>query len=213
MEYDVLFKQLLKTFFRPFMELFFPQVAARIRWDSIEFLDKEEHAQAAEGSDESQAFSRITDVVVKAATLDGNAEEFLIHVEVEHPWRSTFPFRMFEYFVLLWLRHHLSVFPIAICPERRVKPFEVESYREGRFGHETLVYGYFHLGLEGLSVKDWWREDNPVSWAFSAFMEKGERDKVQLMVACFRRIYESALTDSEKILLLDFIRTYYCITA
>ncbi|MBI1923994.1 hypothetical protein HYR99_07065 [Candidatus Poribacteria bacterium] len=44
MEYDALFKRLLKTFFRFFMELFFPQVAAQIQWGLIEFLDKEEHS-------------------------------------------------------------------------------------------------------------------------------------------------------------------------
>ena len=213
MEYDSSFKRLLKTFFRSFMELFFPQVAERIQWDAIEFLDKEEQSQEAEGLGETQSFHRTADIVVKVATLDGEEELIIIHVEIEHPWRSTFPSRMFEYFALLRLSHRLPIFPIAIFPERRVKPFEVESYREAPFGYETLIYNYFHIGLPGLSVNDYWDEKNPVSWAFSAFMDKGVRDKVHLMGKCFRRVYESLYNDDEKILLLDFIRTYYQLTA
>jgi hypothetical protein len=207
MQYDQLFKRLLKTFFRFFIELFFPEVFAQIRWDAIEFLDKEEQAQDTE----SQSFSRLSDVMVKVTTVDGEME-FIIHVEVENPWRSSFPSRMFEYFALFWLRHTLPIFPIAVLPERRIKPFEFESYGQSLFGHEILTYNYFHIGLPGLSVDDYWRDDNPVSWAFSAFMERGNRDKIQLMGECFRRVYQSPFTDAEKTLLLDFIRTYYQLT-
>ncbi len=209
MEYDALFKRLLKTFFRSFVELFFPEVASQIQWDSIEFLDKEEQSQEAEG----QSFHRTADIVVKVSTIDGNEEIILIHVEIEHPWRSTFPFRMFEYFMLLRLSHRLPIFPIAILPERRVKPFEVESYHEGLFGYETLIYNYFHIGLPGLQVGDYWTDKNPISWAFSAFMDRGNQDKIQMMGECYRRVYESSHSDDEKILLLDFIRTYYQLSA
>ena len=212
MEYDSLFKQLLKTFFRSFMELFFPEVAARIQWNSIEFVDKEEQGQAAEGNSEHQSFHRSADIVVKVATLDESEELILIHVEVENPWRSTFPFRMFEYFALLRLSHRLSIFPIAILPERRIKPFEVETYSEELFGHKMLTYSYFHIGLPGLCIDNYWSDENPVSWAFSAFMDRRDRDKVPLMAECYRRIYEGSLSDNEKILLLDFIRTYYQLT-
>jgi hypothetical protein len=174
MEYDSLFKQLLKGFFQYFMELMFPNEAQRIQWESIEFLDTEEHAQ----TDEGQSFHRNADLVVKVATLNGADELFLIHVEIENPWRETLRYRMFEYFMFVRLRHRLPVFPIALCPERRTKPFEVESYREEIFGHELLTYNYFHIGLSGLSVADYWSDDNPVSWAFSALMDRGDEDKI-----------------------------------
>ena len=163
MEYDSLFKQLLKGFFQSFMELFYPHVAQRIQWESIEFLDAEEHSQTAEG----QSFHRNADLVVKVATFNGADELFLIHVEIENPWREALQARMFEYFMLIRLSHRLPIFPIALCPERRTKPFEVETYREEIFGHELVTYNYFHIGLAGLSVADYWSDDNPVSWAKS----------------------------------------------
>ena len=74
MEYDLLFKRLLESFFRSFMVLFFPEVAPKIQWDSSAFIDKAEQSQ----EDESQSFQRTADVVVKVATLDGNEELILI---------------------------------------------------------------------------------------------------------------------------------------
>lgn len=119
---------------------------------------------------------------------------------------------MYEYFSLQRTSHGVPVFPIAILPERRINPFGVETYKEGLFGHQTLIYTFFHIGLAGLLLDEYWVDDNPISWAFSAFMNRGNRDKVQLMGECYRRIYESSYTDEEKILLLNFIRTYYQLT-
>ena len=87
MEYDSLFKQLLKTFFQSFMELFFPEETQRIQWESIEFLDTEEHAQ----TDEGQSFHRNADLIVKVGAIDGEEELVLIHVEIENPWRGKLP--------------------------------------------------------------------------------------------------------------------------
>ena len=43
-------------------------------------------------------------------------------------------------------------------------------------------------------------------------MDRGDEDKIEQMSACYRRIYESEYEDDEKILLLNFIRTYYQLT-
>ena len=208
MEYDSLFKQLLKTFFQSFMELFFPEETQHIQWESIEFLDTEEHAQ----TDEGQSFHRSADLIVKVYAIDGEEELVLIHVEIENPWRENFRARMFEYFMFIRLRYSLPIFPIAICPERRSKPFEMESYTEKIFGHKLLSYNYFHLGLPGLSVADYWTDDNPVSWAFSSLMNRGDEDKIHRLETCYHRIYESGLPDNQKSLLVNFTRTYYQLT-
>ena len=208
MEYDSLFKQLLRTFFQSFMKLFFPDVEQRVQWGSIEFLDTEEHSQTGEG----QSFHRNADLVVKVRTVGGEEELVLIHVEIEHPWRENFRDRMFEYFTLIRLRHKLPIFPIAVCPERGSKPFEIESYTEELFGYELLNFNYFHIGLPGLRIDAYWSDDNPVSWAFSSLMDRGDDDKIQRLETCYHRIYESDFSDDEKSLLLNFTRTYYQLT-
>jgi len=182
------------------------EVAARLDWLEIEFLEQEKFTDIPEGE------SRYVDVVAKVATKDGETELILVHVEVEHPWRSTFPFRMFEYYVLLRLRHRLPVFPIAILPERRVKGFEPETYSEGLFGHEFLNFNYFHIGLKGISVDDYWDDDNPISWGFASLMDSGERERTLLLIECYRRVRDSTLNEAEKSVLINFIVTCFQLT-
>ncbi len=206
MTYDQLFKDLLKTFFKEFIELFFPEVTSRLNWREIEFLEQEVFTNVPEGS------RRTADLVAKVATHEGEPELILVHVEVEHPWRCTFPYRMFEYYVLLRLRHRLSVFPIAILPERKVKGFEQEAYCEELFGHELLSFNYFHIGLPGISVDDYWAEDNPISWGFASLMDSGERERALLLIECYRRVGESSLDEAKRALLINFITTCYQLT-
>ncbi|MBC8228314.1 hypothetical protein H8E77_02045 [bacterium] len=206
MEYDQLFKNLLKTFFKQFIELFFPEVAPRLDWLEIEFLQQEKFTDIPAGE------SRIVDVVAKIATREGEPELILVHVDVEHPWRSTFPYRMFEYYALLRLRHRLPVFPIAILPERKIKGFEPETYSEGLFGHEFLSFNYFHIGLKGVLVNDYWDDDNPISWGFASLMDSGERERALLLIECYCRVRDSSLNEAEKSLLLNFIVTCFQLT-
>ena len=44
-----------------------------------------------------------------------------------------------------------------------MKGFEQETYSEELFGYELLNFNYFHLGLPGMLVDDYWDDDNPVS--------------------------------------------------
>ena len=112
--------------------------------------------------------------------------------------RSTFPFRMFEYYALLRLRHRLPVFPIAILPERGGKSFEPETYSEGLFGYEFLNFNYFHIGLKNVSVDDYWDDDNPISWGFASLMDSGERECALLLIECYRHVRDSSLNEAEK---------------
>ena len=98
---------------------------------------------------------------------------------------------------------------IAILPERKVKGFEPETYCEELFDYEFLGFSYFHIGLGGISVDDYWDEDNPISWSFASLMDSGERDRALLLVECYRRVRESSLNEAEKALLINFIATYY----
>lgn len=108
MAHDQLFKDVLRTFFRDFMGTFFPDVAARLDFSRITFLEKELFTDLPEGE------QRDADLVVQTYTLDGELEFVLIHIEVEAWRRGTFPARMHEYYMMLRLRHRVPVLPIAI---------------------------------------------------------------------------------------------------
>ena len=49
MAHDQLFKDLLRAFFHEFMELFFPEVANRLDFSRVTFLDKEVFTDLPQG--------------------------------------------------------------------------------------------------------------------------------------------------------------------
>src|SRR2546427_576698 len=101
---DQLFKELLRSFFREFLELFFPAAAARLDFSRVEFLDREVFTDIPEGS------RREPDLVARTYTLDGRPEIILVHVEVQAKVDRDFPYRMWEYYALLRLRFKLPSF-------------------------------------------------------------------------------------------------------
>ena len=91
MDHDRLFKELLTTFFVEFIELFFPELAAYLERDSIEFLDKEVFTDVTHGERHE------ADIVAKAR-FRGKDLGFLIHVEPQARHQQVFGRRMFTYF-------------------------------------------------------------------------------------------------------------------
>src|SRR3990172_10847623 len=93
---DQLFKEILRSFFRDFLGLFYPEVEKRLDFDTLRFLDKEVFTSLPEGS------SREVDVLAELETQTGSRELVLVHIEVEAKRKRGFAKRMFQYFTLLF---------------------------------------------------------------------------------------------------------------
>ena len=103
MRHDQLFKRLLEKFLKDFLELFFPDVAERLDFGTVQFLDKELPMDFPRGT------TREVDVVARLETHQGEPEIVLVHVEVQSRPEKDFARRMFEYSALLWLRDQVSI--------------------------------------------------------------------------------------------------------
>ncbi len=88
--HDQLFKDFLREFFREFLELFYPPIAARLDFARVTLLDKEFFTDLPQGD------KRTADLVAEAFTLDGQPETILLRVEIEGEWGSDFSARMDE---------------------------------------------------------------------------------------------------------------------
>src|SRR5271157_1719812 len=108
MDHDRLFKELLTNFFREFIELFLPDVAAYIESGPLEFLDKEVFTDLASSERHE------VDLLAKARFRDQGEAFFLIHVENQANAQEEFAGRMFRYFSRLHEKHGLPVFPVAL---------------------------------------------------------------------------------------------------
>lgn len=108
MDHDRLFKELLTTFFREFVELFLPDVAQYMEGDRFDFLDKEVF------TDVSSAERHEVDLLVRARFRDRGEAYFLLHVENQASPQEGFAQRMFRYFARLHEKHVLPIYPVAI---------------------------------------------------------------------------------------------------
>lgn len=146
MPHDQLFKELLRAFFREFLELFFPQVAARLDFARINFLDKELFTDFPEGD------LRETDLLAEVTTLEDEPELILIHIEVQAQRRDVFRYRMWEYYALLRMRYRKPVFPAVLYLSPGSGGLTKETYSEGIFSENTLTFHYAVVGLPDLSA-------------------------------------------------------------
>ena len=157
MAHDQLFKELLQAFLREFMELFFPDIAARLDWEQATFPNTELFTDVPEGS------VRRADTVALVPTLDEEPELVLIHVETQSVRRSEVRFRVYEYYTLLRLRYKLPVFPVALYIVPGTGGITHETYTETLFGENILTFNYAAIGLPELQADEYLESDNPLA--------------------------------------------------
>jgi hypothetical protein len=106
-DHDRIFKELIKTFFLEFVELFLPDVYAEPERDSLEFLDKEVFTDVTSGEKHE------ADLIVKERF---RGQPWFFHVEAQagNKKQPPFPQRMFTYFARLHEGHGLPVYPVVI---------------------------------------------------------------------------------------------------
>lgn len=202
MGYDQLFKTILERLLRDFLELFFPDVAARLDFETLRFVDKEVFANVPEGE------VREADIVARVKTRDGAPELVLVHVEVQARSESDFARRMYEYYALLRLHHGLPVFPIVLYLRGGPRSRTAE-YREALFGQDILLFRYHSLALAWLSAEEY-VGTSPLGAALSALMNrKRTRDRARLRLLMLDRVVRSELDDALKHLLVNVIESFF----
>jgi Domain of unknown function (DUF4351) len=199
--HDQLFKQVLGEFFPEFIELFFPQVAAYLDRDSIEFLPVELFTDLVSGD----AFE--TDLIVKAK-FRGQESCFIIHVEHQGKFDKDFDWRMFNYFALLLRDYGLPVYPIVIFSHRSPRLAGDRSYTVAFPDWEVLRFNYRAIRLNHLAWRDFVGKANPVASAFMAKMKIRKVDRIMVKLACLRELTELALNPAQLHLLSGFVDTY-----
>ena len=91
MGHDQLFKSILERCLKEFLELFFPEVAARLDFETMQPLGKEVFTRFPEGN------RREVDFLARVDTHDGEPEFILVHVEVQSRPEKDFARRMFAF--------------------------------------------------------------------------------------------------------------------
>ncbi len=205
-DHDALFKQLLRTFFFEFLELFLPDVAAYVERDSITFLDKEIF------TDVKGKKKHVADLVAQAR-FRGRDAFFLLHTEPMARTEPDFPGRMFGYFARLLEEYALPIYPIALFSHdapRRPEPdhFEIE------FPDFTpLRFRFRVIQLNRLDWRDFVIRPNPVASALMAKMQISAVDRPLVKAECLRLLVSLELDPARIQLISTFVSTYLRLNA
>ena len=208
MDHDQLFKTVLQTYFQDFLQLFYPEVAGQVDFQSVHFLDKELFTNLPEGR------RREPDIVAQIKTHDGSPEIVLVHVEVQLRRERDFEERMFQYYAMLWLRYRIPILPIVIYLRGGREGLVEEEYRVRLFGRERLRFRYESIRLAPLDAGEYLGKGNPLGAALAALMDRRKvGEPVGLRALMMQRVAESDRDDARKFLLLNLIETYFKLTA
>ncbi len=196
---DQLFKEAWQELFQELMTLFFPDIAARLDFSEIIFLDKEFFTDFPGGS------QREPDLIAQVKTLTGRPEILMVHVEIEAKKRRTFRARFCEYYAVIRLRYRMPIFPLVMYLSPGAGGIHKETYIETTFGDEVLRFTYTALGLRDLPADDYLRDGDPVSSAFSAMMRVSALSRPVRKLRALQEVAKSEQNEARRVLLSNII--------
>ena len=203
--HDQLSKSLIKLFFADFLHLIDPESAPRLRAAEATFLDKEDFTDWPAGD------RRELDILAKVP-VERKERPLLVHVEIETQFGAGIELRIWEYFMMLRVRHALPVLPILVTLRGGRPGVHRGTVWEDFDGQLTALFHYRSLGLSGCWAEDWLARPEPIAWAFAALMRPGSWSRAELMLRCLRRIATSGVTELRKQVLVNWIETYVQLT-
>ncbi len=202
-DHDRIFKELIKTFFLEFIELFLPEVYADLDRETIEFLDKEVFTDVTSGEKHE------ADLIVKAR-FRGQESFFLFHIEAQADDRKKppFPKRMFTYFARLHEGHDLPVYPVVIFSyDSPLRP-EPETYRVEFPGFTVLEFNFRVIQLNRLNWRDFLNHQNPLAGALMAKMRMTRAERRHVKAECLRLALTLRLNPAKMQMIAGFVNTY-----
>ncbi len=200
-DHDRLFKELLTTCFQDFIELFAPDLAARVEWDSLRFLDKEIFTDVTEGE-------RHEADLIAVARVRGEESCFLIHVENQASKQSEFAERMFHYFARLRSKHRLPIYPIVLFSYDKPRKAEPDFFRVELAGLQVLDFRFHAIQLNRLSWRDYVKHANPVASALMAKMQIAPHERAKVKLECLRLLVTLKLNPARMQMIAGFVDTY-----
>ena len=212
-DHDRLYKELLQTFFKEFMELFYPKVSAVIDYGHLKFLSEEVFSDLVGGTTER------VDLAVETMLLEegGNRERqedktlIIIHLEPQSYYQEDFPERMFLYSSKLYEKYRRRILPIAVFSHAR------QQREPSRFSWsfpflKVMNFRYYSLQLRKKGWRRFVRTDNPVAAALLSSMGYNKKQRVAVKFEFLRMVTRLRLDPARMKLLTVFFETYLQLT-
>ena len=204
--HDQLIKEVLRTFFLDFVDLFLPGMAPYVDRDHIEFLDKEIFTDVSSGD------RREADLLIKTK-FKGQDACFLIHIEAQSSRQPGFAKRMFLYFAGIFQRLDLPVYPVVICTYDQPRNPEPDHYEVVFPDKRVLRFDFQVIQLNRLNWRDFIRHANPAAVALMARMPIEPKDRPKAKLQFLRLLATLKLNSATMQLIWGFVESYLKLTA
>src|SRR5690625_3610982 len=201
--HDLLFKEVLKLFFEPFMEAFFPNLHQLIDFRHETCVSEELIIDAKKGK------RLIADLVIQTK-LKTTQKEIIIHLEPQSYFQTIFNRRMFLYNALLKAKLNKPVLSIAIyshLSKQNIKTYDVEQ-----FPGQSLKFEFPTVHLRSKHWLDYVKQENVVSATFMCLMKHDKQDRVKLKFEFIRILHEANISESVTKFLYGFFDQYLKLT-
>ncbi|RKT45896.1 cytosolic protein [Thiocapsa rosea] len=206
-DYDSPWKDLLDRWQRPFLEFFFPAIAADIDWSrGFEFLDKE----LQKVTRRAVVGRRYVDKLVKVWRTGGEEAWVLIHTEVQGEPDPAFARRLYTYHSRLMDRYDRPVATLVILADER-HGWRPKRYRHALWGCEAvLVFPVVKLLDFKSRMAELEASANPFALVVLAQLaatatKRDPAARLDRKIGLTRRLYRSGLSRDEVLSLYAFI--------
>ncbi|WP_130606128.1 RpnC/YadD family protein [Cohnella abietis] len=214
-DHDRLFKELLQTFFKEFMQLFFPQACPHIDFSHVTFLSEELFTDVTGG-----ATGRV-DVLIETKLMEegGNNDNLdelskaliIVHLEPQSYYQSNFAERMFLYSSKLYEKYRRRILPIAIFSHDR------DIQEPDRFTWSfpflnVMTFRYFTVQLSKHKWRTFLDKGNPVAAALLSSMGYNKSERVMVKLEFLRMMTKMQLDPARMKMLTVFFETYLQLT-
>ena len=161
--YDIRHKETLRLFLREYFQLFMPDLAKRMVFDTAQFLDKELIALFG-------GQHRFTDALILIQiVIDNEPEYVLLFWEQQGKKEAEFVERMFHGFCGLYFQYRRLILSIAMFTDMAnwTKPVS-KQLKMSLSGYPIIDYTYHMIKLKDYSAKDFEKigETNPLAYAY-----------------------------------------------
>jgi hypothetical protein len=204
--HDPFLKILYRAGARDAVTLFFLELAARIDWEALQWIDKEVPIRG------ERPRAIVADLVGLTRDVEGRYMKVLLHPEIQMLVPADMGWRVLQYNAGLLLRE--------ADPDARVLTFvfyhcagvggvQEQSHRLEFYDRTVHEVGYWSVGLGDLEAEAYAESQNPMAWALAAWMRQRREDRVELRLRLVEKLLRLVRDESYRRLLLDTVRTYF----
>jgi len=205
--YDIRHKETIRLFLREYFELFFPELATKMNFKTVQFLDKELITLLGDSGQQ-----RIADALIMInVSLNNTNEWILIHWEAQGMKNLEYNERMFHLFCGIYYQYRKRVLPIAmfIDPHQWRKPVS-DSYSMKILNYTVVQnFSYQLIKLKQYDAEEFANvaPKNPLTWGYLPLTNFQKKNRPLIKAKAVNGILKTSINEKQKATLYSLIDT------